>query len=62
MVRKVTEKRKKWQVCLLAGVILAGSLISPMQGRKADRCYAAEVQEGTLADGTYSISGVLRIR
>ncbi len=60
MVRKVTEKRKKWQVCLLAGVILAGSLISPMQGRKADRCYAAEVQEGTLADGTYSISGVLR--
>ena len=60
MVRKVTEKRKKWQVCLLAGVTLAASLISPMQGRKADRCYAAEVQEGTLADGTYSISGVLR--
>ncbi len=60
MVRKVTEKRKKWQVCLLAGVILAASLISPMQGRKADRCYAAGVQAEQLADGTYSISGVLR--
>lgn len=63
MERNVTERKRKWQVCLLAGAVFSASLISPMLSVKTVQVYAAEtenVQAETIADGTYTINGVLR--
>ena len=62
MEKNVTG-RKKWQVYLLAGVVFSAGLISPMFPAKTMQVYAAEtegVQAETIADGTYTINGVLR--
>lgn len=63
MERNVTGRKRKWQVCLLAGAVFSASLISPMLSAKTVQVYAAEtesVQAETIADGTYTINGVLR--
>lgn len=63
MERNVTGRKRKCQVCLLAGVVFSASLISPMFSAKTMQVYAAEtegVQAETVADGTYTINGVLR--
>ena len=63
MERNVTGRKRKWQVCLLAGAVFSASLISPMLSAKTVQVYAAEtesVQAETVADGTYTINGVLR--
>jgi len=59
----VTGRKRKWQVYLLAGVVFSAGLISPMFPAKTMQVYAAEtesVQAETIADGTYTINGVLR--
>ena len=59
----MTGRKRKCQVCLLAGVVFSASLISPMFSAKTMQVYAAEtegVQAETVADGTYTINGVLR--
>lgn len=63
MERNVTGRKRKCQVCLLAGVVFSAGLISPMFSAKTMQVYAAEtegVQAETVADGTYTINGVLR--
>ena len=63
MEKNVTGRKRKWQVCLLAGAVFSASLISPMLSAKTVQVYAAEtesVQAETIADGTYTINGVLR--
>lgn len=63
MEKNVTGRKKKWQVYLLAGVVFSAGLISPMFPAKTMQVYAAEtegVQAETIADGTYTINGVLR--
>ena len=63
MERNVTGRKRKCQVCLLAGVVFSVGLISPMFSAKTMQVYAAEtegVQAETVADGTYTINGVLR--
>ena len=63
MEKNVTGRKRKWQVYLLAGVVFSASLISPMLSAKTVQVYAAEtesVQAETIADGTYTINGVLR--
>lgn len=63
MERNVTGRKRKCQVCLLAGVVFSAGLISPMFPAKTMQVYAAEtesVQAETIADGTYTINGVLR--
>lgn len=63
MEKNVTGRKRKWQVYLLAGVVFSASLISPMFPAKTMQVYAAEtesVQAETIADGTYTINGVLR--
>lgn len=63
MERNVTGRKRKWQVCLLAGAVFSASLISPMLSVKKVQVYAAEtesVRAETIADGTYTINGVLR--
>ena len=63
MERNVTGRKRKWQVCLLAGAVFSASLISPILSAKTVQVYAAEtesVQAETIADGTYTINGVLR--
>ena len=59
----MTGRKRKCQVCLLAGVVFSAGLISPMFSAKTMQVYAAEtegVQAETVADGTYTINGVLR--
>ena len=59
----MTGRKRKWQVYLLAGVVFSAGLISPMFPAKTMQVYAAEtesVQAETIADGTYTINGVLR--
>jgi heme-binding NEAT domain protein len=61
--KNVTGRKRKWQVYLLAGVVFSAGLISPMFPAKTMQVYAAEtesVQAETIADGTYTINGVLR--
>ena len=63
MEKNVTGRKRKWQVYLLAGVVFSAGLISPMFPAKTMQVYAAEtesVQAETIADGTYTINGVLR--
>lgn len=63
MEKNVTGRKRKWQVNLLAGVVFSAGLISPMFPAKTMQVYAAEtesVQAETIADGTYTINGVLR--
>lgn len=63
MEKNVTGRKRKWQVYLLAGVVFSAGLISPMFPAKTMKVYAAEtesVQAETIADGTYTINGVLR--
>lgn len=63
MEKNVTGRKRKWQVYLLAGVVSSAGLISPMLSVKTVQVYAAEtesVQAETIADGTYTINGVLR--
>ena len=63
MEKNVTGRKRKWQVYLLAGVVFSAGLISPMFPSKTMQVYAAEtesVQAETIADGTYTINGVLR--
>ena len=63
MEKNVTGRKRKWQVYLLAGVVFYAGLISPMFPAKTMQVYAAEtesVQAETIADGTYTINGVLR--
>ena len=63
MEKNVTGRKRKWQVYLLAGVVFSAGLISPMLSAKTVQVYAAEtesVQAETIADGTYTINGVLR--
>ena len=63
MEKNVTGRKRKWQVYLLAGVVFSAGLISPIFPAKTMQVYAAEtesVQAETIADGTYTINGVLR--
>lgn len=63
MEKNVTGRKRKWQVYLLAGVVFSAGLISPMFPAKTMQVYAAEtesVQAETIADGIYTINGVLR--
>lgn len=63
MEKNVTGRKRKWQVYLLVGVVFSAGLISPMFPAKTMQVYAAEtesVQAETIADGTYTINGVLR--
>lgn len=63
MKKNVTGRKRKWQVYLLAGVVFSAGLISPMFPAKTMQVYAAEtesVQAETIADGIYTINGVLR--